>query len=91
MERYIKEGEAMNEEYTEKEKNALMEELRYRAVLLLDESIEKAWKSLSQGKFSMFGYWAAKTVQMRELLGISHESSPFNALVKIAMERVKGD
>lgn len=46
-----------------------------------------AWKSLKQGKFSQFGYWSAKAVQFRELLGKSHEPSPFADLVKLAKRK----
>ena len=61
-----------------------MEEIQQKAEKLLAEATMNAWKSLGQGKFSLFGYWAAKVVQFRELLGKSHEPSPFSELVKIA-------
>lgn len=50
------------------------------------EAEVNAWRSLAQGKFSLFGYWAAKVVQFRELLGRSHDPSPFRELVKVARE-----
>ena len=62
-------------------------ELEAKARKLLEEAEEKAWKSLAAGKFSQFGYWAAKEVQFRELLGESHKPSPFNELVKLATGR----
>jgi hypothetical protein len=64
-----------------------MESVQQKAEKLLEEAIEKAWRSLGQGKFSQFGYWAAKAVQFRELLGRSYEPSPFSDLVKIAKAR----
>jgi hypothetical protein len=60
--------------------------IQEKAQALLNEAIEKAWDNLRRGKFSNFGYWAAKTVQFRELLGKSHEPSPFGSLVKFAKE-----
>ena len=64
-----------------------MENIQQKAEKLLDEAIINAWKSLSQGKFSLFGYWGAKVVQFRELLGKSHEPSPFSDLVKMAKSK----
>lgn len=64
-----------------------MENIQQKAEKLLDEATMNAWKSLSQGKFSLFGYWAAKVVQFRELLGKSHEPSPFSDLVKMAKSK----
>jgi hypothetical protein len=61
-----------------------MEVIQQKAEKLLDEATMNAWRCLSQGKFSLFGYWAAKVVQFRELLGKSHEPSPFSDLVKLA-------
>lgn len=60
-----------------------------RAKELLFEAENKAWRSLKQGKFSQFGYWAAKVVQFRELLGRSHEPSPFRGLTKFAKGKLK--
>lgn len=51
-----------------------------RGESLLAEAEEKAWKSLAQGKYSQFGYWGAKVVQFRELLGKGSEPSPFRGL-----------
>ena len=59
-----------------------------RARELLTEAEIKAWRSLAQGKHSQFGYWAAKVVQLRELLGKSHEPSPFSELVKLAKNTI---
>ena len=52
----------------------------------MNEAETKAWENLNRGKFSNFGYWAAKVVQCREMLGISHTPSPFADLVKFAKE-----
>ena len=60
------------------------EELNARAERLLREAEVNAWKALSQGKYSGFGYWAAKSVQFRELLGRSHTPSPFAELREFA-------
>ena len=60
-----------------------------RARELLFEAENKAWKSLGQGKYSQFGYWAAKVVQFRELLNESHSSSPFAELTKFAKGKFK--
>ena len=64
-----------------------MEVIQQKAEKLLDEATMNAWRCLSQGKFSLFGYWAAKVVQFRELLGKSHEPSPFSDLVKMAKSK----
>lgn len=63
------------------------EYIRQKAEKLLEEATMNAWKSLKQGKFSLFGYWSAKAVQFRELLGKSHEPSPFADLVKLAKRK----
>jgi hypothetical protein len=64
-----------------------MNNIQQKAEKLLGKATMNAWKSLSQGKFSQFGYWAAKVVQFRELLGKSYEPSPFSDLVKIARSK----
>ncbi len=63
---------------------AEIETLEQRMNGLLIEAEARAWKSLAQGKFSLFGYWAAKVVQFREALQKSSEPSPFRELVKTA-------
>lgn len=60
------------------------ESVEERGLRLLSEAEDNAWRTLAQGKFSLFGYWAAKVVQFRELLGKSHEPGPFHALVEQA-------
>jgi hypothetical protein len=60
--------------------------LRSRVVALRDEAERKAWDSLGRYKFEMFGYWAAKWVQMNQLLG-SHEGNPFRTLVQLARKQ----
>ena len=75
----------LDEEITILESNDIEE----RARKLLFEAENKAWKSLSQGKYSQFGYWSAKVVQFRELLNLSREPSPFAELVKFAKGKQK--
>jgi len=64
----------------------------YKAIIeqKLQEAQDKAWDNLARGKFSNFGYWAAKVVQCREMLGLSHTPSPFSNLVKFAKKAPKG-
>lgn len=50
----------------------------------LADAERKAWVSLAAGKWDRFGYWAAHSVHLRRLLGLSREASPFAALVKLA-------
>jgi hypothetical protein len=57
-----------------------------KAEQLLADAIDNAWNSLAHGKFSLFGYWAAKVVQFRELLGKSREPGPFHDLVQTAIK-----
>jgi hypothetical protein len=61
--------------------------LKARAEALLLEAERKAWDSLAHNKEQGFGYWAAKVTQFRELLGRSHEPSPFASLRTAARRR----
>lgn len=62
------------------------DEIKARAEELLVEAERQAWNALAHGKESQFGYWAAKVVQVRELLGRSHEPSPFAGLRETARQ-----
>jgi hypothetical protein len=57
-------------------------------VQYLETSERKAWVSLAAGKWDRFGYWAAHTVHLRRLLGLSREPSPFSTLVTTAKRRL---
>ena len=54
----------------------------------LNEAEVRAWQSLAQYKFIMFGYWAAIHSHFNKLGGMSRPN-PFAQLVAIAKERVK--
>lgn len=58
--------------------------IEQRAEFLLKDAENQAWVQLARGKYGQFGYWAAKTVQFRQLLGKTHEPAPFKALVDLA-------
>ena len=64
--------------------------LEARAEFYLRDAEALAWLNLSRGKWGQFGYWAAKVVQFRELLGKSHEPSPFRELQTLATSRAQG-
>ena len=65
--------------------------LEAHAKHLLADAENQAWIQLARGKYSQLGYWAAKVVQFRELLGESHTPTPFRELVRLARSRMKGD
>ena len=54
-----------------------------------EKAERKAWDSLGRYKFEMFGYWAAKWVQMNQLLRGSEHPNPFRSLVKAARRKIK--
>lgn len=62
-------------------------QVRSRAESLLRDAESNAWLNLSRGKYSNFGYWAAKVVQLRALLGRTREPSPFRTLRELALAR----
>ena len=68
----------------------MADELRPKAEALLAEAESRAWIELARGKYSQFGYWAAKSVQFRELLGLSHGPSPFRVLRDEAKQHTDG-
>ena len=55
----------------------------------LEDAELKAVKSLAQNKWSQFGYWAAQSVHLRKILGLSHTASPFKDFADLAREKVK--
>lgn len=57
------------------------------AKFLLSDAENEAWVRLAQGKYGQFGYWAAKVVQFRELLGLTHTPTPFKELVLLARSK----
>jgi len=54
----------------------------------LKEAETKAWKSLAGYKFYMFGYWAARWVQINKDWG-TKKPNPFKGLVDIAKRRTR--
>lgn len=53
----------------------------------LNKAEMRAWQSLAQRKFWMFGYWAARWVFVSQLIG-KHNPSPFRELVEVAKKKV---
>jgi hypothetical protein len=51
-----------------------------------DEAETNAWKCLSQYKFYMFGYWAARWVQANKVL---NRRNPFGVLVRLAKAEIE--
>lgn len=54
----------------------------------LNRAEERAWRSLAQRKFWMFGYWAARWVFISQMIG-TRRSSPFRELVEVAKNKLK--
>jgi len=66
-----------------------MSDLRTRIDDLKEEAEEKAWEALSGYKFWMFGYHAAKWVQLNQLLDHDQrQGNPFADVVRLARERI---
>lgn len=57
----------------------------------LRECEESAISSMAANKWSMFGYWAAQSVHMRKILGMSRTPSPFRAFANLARELLLDD
>lgn len=53
----------------------------------LEEAERNAITSMAANKWERFGYWAAQSVHLRKILGISHTESPFRDFAELA--RVK--
>lgn len=55
----------------------------------MQTAIEKAWEALSGYKFWMFGYHAARWVNLNRLLLLpDRKSSPFRDAVKLAQSKI---
>lgn len=52
----------------------------------LDQAEVKAWQSLANYKFMMFGYWAAMWVHFNRI-GAFHRPNPFQPLVRLAASK----
>lgn len=50
----------------------------------LQDAEFNAIKNMAKGKWSLFGYWAAQSVHLRRLLGITSKPSPFRPLKDLA-------
>lgn len=50
---------------------------------------ERAIVSMSQNKWERFGYWAAMSVHLRKLLGLSNTASPFRDFAEMARRKVE--
>lgn len=61
------------------------------AKFLLEDATTRAWTELARGKYGQFGYWAAKVVQFRELLGETSSPSPFREIVQLARTKMIAD
>lgn len=60
-----------------------MRGLQDKLLLERTEAERKAWDALARYKFWMFGYWAARVVQITQSLG-DREPNPFRDLVERA-------
>lgn len=55
----------------------------------LQEAEKSALKSLAANKWSLFGYWAAQSVHLRRILGLSNKPSPFRCFSDLAKKQLK--
>lgn len=51
----------------------------------LRQAEDDAWLNLSRGKYANFGYYAARTVVLRRILGRGRDPSPFRPLRDLAL------
>lgn len=65
-----------------------MTSIQRRMLAQLKEAETKAWKSLAGYKFYMFGYWAARWVQVNKDGGFG-KPNPFRVCVDMAKKRAK--
>lgn len=58
----------------------------------LREAEENAIVSMAANKWERFGYWAAQSVHLRKILGLSRTPSPFRAYAELARTQLlKGE
>ena len=57
----------------------------------LREAEHNAIPSLAANKWERFGYWAAQSVHLRKLLGMSHTRSPFRDFAELARQKLNTD
>jgi len=55
----------------------------------LAEAEQNALVSLAANKWERFGYWAAVSVHLRKILGLSHTPSPFRDFAILAQKKVQ--
>lgn len=52
----------------------------------LQEAEQNAIVSMAAMKWERFGYWAAQSVHLRKILGLSRTPSPFRGFAELARE-----
>ncbi len=57
----------------------------------LEEAENKAITSMAANKWQMFGYWAAQSVHLRKILGLSRTPSPFRDFSELARKKINND
>jgi len=57
----------------------------------LREAEQNAITSLSANKWERFGYWAAQSVHLRKILGMSHTRSPFREFAELARVKLNAE
>jgi hypothetical protein len=57
----------------------------------LTECENNAIVSLAANKWERFGYWAAQSVHLRKILGISNTASPFRIFADQARKILSGE
>ena len=70
-----------------KEKKSMIEQAQIEKYL--QDAEFNAIKSIARGKWSLFGYWAAQSVHLRRILGITSSASPFRPLKDLAVRMVE--
>lgn len=58
--------------------------------MYLSQAEQNAIKSLAKNKWERFGYWAAQSVHLRKILGVSHTASPFRVFSELAKKQLEG-
>jgi len=54
----------------------------------LEEAEENALVSMAANKWERFGYWAAQSVHLRKILGLSRTPSPFRDFAELARKKI---
>lgn len=54
----------------------------------LYEAEQSAITSMAANKWERFGYWAAQSVHLRKILGLSRTASPFREFADLARQKL---